>query len=120
MALVTLAQLQAHLRIPVGVSSPPTAAEADLQLKLDAAEAAILLYLERPTDVDWTATMAGWDGGSPAPVVPASVVAAVLLQAAELYGFRGDDLDTVKREAPGDLAPAIKALLYRYRDPALA
>jgi hypothetical protein len=117
---VTLAQLQAHLRLPVGVSSPATAAEADLQLKLDAAEALVLQYIARPTDADWTATMAAWDGGSPAVAVPATIQAAILLQAGELYGFRGDDLETVKREAPGDLAPGIKALLYRFRDPALA
>jgi hypothetical protein len=119
MALVSVAQLQAHLRLPIG--SGTLTAEADLELKLSAAEATVLQYIERPTDAAWTATMASWgDGGSPEVAPPPAVQAAILLQAAELYGFRGDDLETVPREAPGDLAPTIKALLYRWRDPALA
>jgi len=44
----------------------------------------------------------------------------VLLQAAELYRFRGDDLDEVKDRQPGDLSPFIKTLLYRFKDPSLA
>jgi hypothetical protein len=51
---------------------------------------------------------------------PAVVQAAILEQAAELYGFRGDDPDSVKRDAPGDLSPSIKAKLYRLRKPVLA
>jgi len=91
-----------------------------LQLKLDQAEAIVRDYIARPADLAWTAVVVSWDSGSPLVPVPPSITAAILLQAAELYGFRGDDLETVKREAPGDLAPAIKALLYRWRDPALA
>ena len=119
MALVTLAQLQAHLRLPVGVSSPPTTAEDDLQLKLDAAAEAVLQYIARPSDAAWTLTIAGWDGGSPVVPVPTLIQLAILEMAAALSGFRGDDLESPKADH-GDLPPVVKTLLYRYRDPALA
>lgn len=120
--IVTLAQLQAHLRLPVGQSSPLTDQEADLELKLEIAQDLVLAYVARPDDEDWTARLAMWVEGevtSPATEVPARVKAAILMQAAELWGFRGDDLDAPKREAPGDLSPTIKALLYSLRDPML-
>jgi hypothetical protein len=123
-AIVTLAELQAHLRLPVVQSSPLTVAEADLQLKLDIAEGIVLGYIARPDDAEWTALLAMWAAGeetSPATVVPPQVRGAVLLQAAELWAFRGDDPGSVEfqpaRDAPGDLSRTIKALLYRFRDP---
>lgn len=110
--LVDLAQAQRHLRRPVGVSSPMTSDEQDIQDKLDQATALIFQYLERPDDVAWTAEMDAWTSDS----VPAPVVAAILIQLSELYRFRGDDFEGPKREA-GYLAPSIVSLLKRYRDP---
>lgn len=122
MAIVTLEQLQAHLRLTVGSESPLTPEQEDLQLKLDIAEGMVLDYLARPDDADWTALLQHWVDGevaSPAETVPPAVKGAILLQAGELYGFRGDDLDNPKRDATGDLCPAAKACVYRFRDPAL-
>lgn len=120
--IVSLAQLQRHLRLDVGQSSPLTDDEADLELKLYAAQEIILGYIARPDDTNWSSLIEMWVEGlvtSPSTEVPRQIIAAILMQAAELWGFRGDDLEQPKREAPGDLSPTIKALLYRFRDPAL-
>ncbi len=122
MALIcTLAQLQAHLRLPVGQSSPLTTSEADLELKLVIAQAVILRYIARPDDADWTALLTMWADGSetsPGTEPLPEVKGAILMKAAELWGFRGDDLEGPKNE-PGDLSPTIKALLFQLVDPAL-
>lgn len=110
--LIDLSQAQRHLRLPVGVSSPMTNGELDVQEKLDQATALIVQYLERPDDTAWTAEMAAWTVQN----VPGPVAAAILIQLAELYRFRGDDGEGPKREA-GYLAPTVVALLKRYRDP---
>lgn len=118
--IATLAQLQAHLRLPVGADSPLTTAEADLQLKLEQAQALILDYIARPADEAWTAEIASWISGSPIVAAPPQVQAAILMQAAELYRFRGDDLEAPADRQVGDLSPAIKTMLYRFKDPAIA
>lgn len=122
MALIaTLEDLQKHLRLPVGQSSPLSDDEADMTEKLETAQELVLDYIARPADLSWTERIASWVSGlpstSPATIPPAKIKHAILMQAAELWGFRGDDLDGPKREAPGDLSPTIKALLYSYRDP---
>jgi len=114
--IVTLAQARAHLRLSAAEGA------TDLVDKLAAAEAVVLDYIRRPDDADWTARIEDWVAGatvSPAAEVPLQIKAAILMQMAELWAFRGDDLDGPKREAPGDLSPTIKALLYKFRDPAL-
>jgi hypothetical protein len=116
--IVTMSDLLRHLRLS------ESADQTDLYAKLTQAQAMVLDYLADPTNATWTATLAAWGEpvGSPGVVVPAPAVvqAAILEQAAELYGFRGDDPDSVKRDAPGDLSPSIKAKLYRLRKPVLA
>ncbi len=112
--LITLARAQRHLRLPVGVSSPMTSDELDVQEKLDDAEATIRQYLARPGDTVWEAEMDSWT----VDTVPGYVAAAILLQLGELYRFRGDDMEGPKREA-GYLAPSVVALLKRTRDPVL-
>lgn len=116
--LVTLTMFRRHLNLP---TTGDLLNLSDLQAKLDQATAIVLDYLARPSDTAWTATIESWGlGGSPEIPVPPQVQAAILEQAAELYGFRGDDPNPLKRDAPGDLAPAIKAKLYRLRQPVIA
>ena len=109
MALVTLEQTQRHLHLPITEDDP------DLQDKIDQATDLILQYLERPSDADWTATLATW--GDTADT-PGPVVAAILVQTGELYRWRGDD-NTDARPTQ-DLSPLVRAYLGRYKDPVLA
>jgi hypothetical protein len=126
MALITLAQAQRHLRLEVTIdhgspagSPPPDDSEMDLELKMAQAEAIVLDYLARPTE------MASWSSDpvplSPYTTVPAVVQAAILIVLGDLWRFRGDDPEGVmpKREH-GFLTPQVTSLLQRYRDPALA
>lgn len=110
---VTLAQAKAHLYIPIIAGDPR---DPDLTAKLDAAEATILDYIGR--------TAAGqlrvdeWIAAVP-PAAPAFVLHAILLQFGELCRYRGDDLDTPKRDEYQDLLPPIVSLLRRVCDPVL-
>jgi hypothetical protein len=106
---LTLAQAKDHLRLTTPDGDP---SEADLTLKLVAAEQVILTYLS--TSAYWAPIVAAWD----AATLPADVQAAMLLELGELYRFRGDEKDTPARDP--DLAPAIVGLLRRWRDPAVA
>jgi hypothetical protein len=78
------------------------------------AQAIVLEYIARSSDTAWTATIAAWTEVTVPPVVQA----AILLQLGELYRYRGDD-EMPKRDE-GDLAPGVKSLLRRYRDPVIA
>ena len=100
-ALVTLKQAKDHLYItwPDGDSR-----DADVQLKLDQAEAVILKYLKTPA--------AAWVSPE---TVPGPVSAAILLMLTRLYEHRGD-----LQDADADLWAAIDRLLKQFRDPALA
>lgn len=111
--LLTLAAAKQHLRVTDDNSN------GDILTKLEQAEAIVLDYLARPSDATWTATMATWGAGSPVTAAPLAVQAAILEQLAELYSFRGDDPAYPERP-PGDLAPSIKAKLYRLRLPVMA
>lgn len=105
MARVTLAQAAAHLRQPelLGTGTPADV-NPDLALKLAQAESIILDYLKDLAP-------------DPSPIINA----AILLQLAELWRFRGDDLDGLRQpQTSGDLSPTITNLLRRLRDPALA
>lgn len=112
MSLITLEQAKAHLRIDTPSSSPPDAAEADLLLKMAAAEHIVLDYLKVASTSPplWTDEFD----------VPPLVSAAMLYQLGELYRFRGDDEGRADRADAGSLAPLVEGLLRRYRDPALA
>lgn len=99
MALITLTQAKGHLGITTADGDPT---DVMLQLKMDHAEAIILDYLKDQAP-------------DPSPVI----TAAILIQLAELYRFRGDDPDGPAYE-DGQLCPAVTNLLRRKRDPALA
>ena len=111
---VTLAQAKAHLRLATPEGHPD---DADVQEKLDAAEAVVLRYVQR--SVVGVSLVASW--GSEAP---ADLRAAVLLQLGELWRFRGDDPATLAlapaRDVATDLAPVVLGLLRRFGDPVLA
>jgi hypothetical protein len=149
MARVTLAQAVQHLALPIVLDTdPPDPRQADLALKLLAAEAIIVDYLKIPPVInplapapaprdtvlppDWTT----WPPvDPPAPVTPPRgqipeddpiVQAAILLELAELWRFRGDDQRHEGPDRPdhdteqGQLSHIITNILRRYRDPALA
>jgi hypothetical protein len=108
--LVTMDQARAHILLPpFATGSPASEDENDQRLKLDAAEAIILDYLDTRADVTWTAE-----------TVPTLVKAAILIQFAELVRFRGDEQ---KGEGPeqtdGNLSPSVTNILRRFRDPVL-
>lgn len=112
--LITLDEFKDHARITW------SAEDADLQLKLDVAEELVLDYVNQRRDddaADWEAEVYAWTPVS----APQRVRQAILLMATELYRFRGDDpaTDQAKRGL-GELPPAVTALLYRLRDPAVS
>lgn len=112
MSLVSLDNAKNHLQIttPDSLNDPMN---VDLRVKLTQAEAIVLDYLKTyPTNDDGSLV---WDELT----VPGMVQAAILLQLAELWRFRGDDTDGPSY-LNGELAPPIANLLRRYRDPALA
>jgi hypothetical protein len=116
---VTLAQAIAHLQIPIIVDTdPPDPRQADLQLKVDQAEAIILDYIKGgPVYVDPLIYP-----GDPPPI-DLVIQAAILLEVGELWRFRGDDQFKEGPEHDLDisqLSPSITNLLRRKRSPALA
>jgi len=98
--LVTLAEAKDHLRITLPPGDP---GDADLQAKLDEAEAIIRDYVD-DDDPAWT----------PA-TVPPPIRAAIKLQLAGLVEDPGDDNTT-----EADLWLRIKRLLQPYHSPTLA
>ena len=109
-SIVTLAQAKKHLRLTTFED------DDDVYLKLEQATSMVLDYIWRDDD-DWVDTIVGWT----ATTAPRSIVAAVLVQFAELYRFRGDDPpDTTPKREHGFLSPQVTAYLHRYRDPGIA
>jgi len=113
---VTLVQAKTHLRIATAPGHPD---DADIQEKLDAAEAAILRYVARSPAGAALVEQYVEDLDA-----PADLRAAVLLQLGELWRFRGDDPATLAlapaRDAATDFAPGVLGLLRRFGDPVLA
>lgn len=106
--LITLPEAKTHLRVT------DAAHDADIQAKLDAAEAIILDFCN--STAYWREITPTWDGDT----VPRQVKAAILLELGELYRFRGDDPEAPERWDDHDLSPAIIGLLRRTHDPAVA
>jgi Phage gp6-like head-tail connector protein len=81
--------------------------DAILEVYLEAAHRIVLDRLERATtDSDLLALMVAWT----AETVPGPVKAAVLVQLAELYRFRGDDPEAVAAE-PGRLSKNVERFI---------
>jgi hypothetical protein len=114
--MVTLAQAKAHLRITTPDGDPD---DADLQLKLDAATAAIRRYVAR-SDYGQTFVDQWLDPTTTDP----DAQAAVLLQLGELWRFRGDDPGSINyspaRDPGSDLSPVVVGLLRRFTYAVLA
>jgi hypothetical protein len=106
-ALVTLQEAKDHL----GLTTPDgDAGDADLTVKLAAAEAVVLTYCDVQV-TPWTAD-----------TIPMLVHAAILFQLGELFAFRGDDTheEDPDRALGLDLSPKVRDLLRAYRTPTLA
>ena len=107
--LVTLAQVKARLRIT------STADDGDVQSLADQAEAQIVGWCS--TTARAKAVADTWVDAAAAPLV---VVAAILVQAGELYRFRGDEPAGPPREAGEELGVQVRELLRAYHDPGVA
>jgi hypothetical protein len=94
--LVSIERAKEHLNITFDDNS------ADLQAKVLEASAIVVDYIKKP-EIDWTEETA-----------PPLIQAAVLLVLGDLYDHRGDD----GKSDP--LSQAVRSILHRYRDPALA
>jgi hypothetical protein len=114
MALVTLAQVKAHLRLTTAAGDP---GDADLNQKMAAGEAAILNYVNR--SAQGRTNSAAWVDPT---TVPLDVQHAMLLKVGELDRFRGDDLadDGPDIDPDSGLSRAITSLLRRWSDPVIA
>lgn len=106
---VTLPQVKARLRIT------STADDVDLQALADQAEAHIVGWCS--TTVRSKAVVDTWID---ATTVPPVVVAAILVQAGELYRFRGDEPAGPPREPGEELTVQVRELLRAYHDPGIA
>lgn len=120
--VVTLEQARSHLNMPASMGSPDPA-DADLQLKIDAATQLVCEHISdrHPADPAWIAEIEAWGlTGSPAVPPPALIQAAVLFQFGELVRFRGDDPEGPLRDPYSSLSPSVEGMLRRYHDPTLA
>lgn len=96
----TLDQIKAHLRVT------DTAEDAAIQLYAELAQGLIVDRLERATtDSVVLGEIGTWDDET----APAAIRAAVLVQCAELYGRRGDEMPPV--ESDGRLSMQVERLL---------
>jgi len=103
MALVTLSDAKAHLRVTT------TTEDADLQQKVNAASAVIVDYLKDRADASWDELTA-----------PLPVQMATLLLVAYLWQHRGDDpADRDDLAVNQGVWSEIDPLLMRFRDPTL-
>jgi len=107
--LVTLAQAKDHLGITTATPDP-AGGDADVQLKLDQAEAGILERCSATTH--WAPIAAAWTAGT----VPLLVQAAILTLLAHLVEHRGDDMTNVEPAAWA----AIDRLIALNKDPVIA
>ena len=111
--LVTLQQVKDHLRI---TTAPGDAGDADLQQKLDAAQAKVVSWCSTTPRAKAIADL--WTDTT---TVPPVVTAAILIETGELDRFRGDDPDGPPRDPPGEaLTVMVRELLRTYHDVGIA
>jgi len=116
--VVTLEQARSHLNMPPSMGSPDPA-DADLQIKIDAATQLVCEYIadRNPADLVWIAEIESWGvAGSPVVAPPALIQAAVLFQFGELVRFRGDEREGPLRDPYSSLSPFVESILRRYHD----
>jgi len=114
--LVTLAQAKAHLRVSDWGESPGPE-DLDIQLKINAATAIVITYIDRSDDEDWSEEIQSWTEET----VPGDIQAAVLCMVEYLYRFRGGDVLTdAPKSQHGWLPPDVVNYLTRWRDPAVS
>jgi hypothetical protein len=104
---VTLDQAKRRLRVT-------SADDIDLQDLVDQAEAHVLDWCRKTAR-----SQAITDTWTPANV-PRQVVAAILVQTAELDRFRGDDPEGPLRQEGEELSVLVRELLRAYHDPVIA
>jgi hypothetical protein len=109
---ITAAHVKAHLQRPDLADTDP-----DLVQKMEVAEAVIVNYVTNGNTY-WTDIAGGWTDATNTPV---DVQHAMLLKVAELWRYRGDELEGEgpKRDEASDMSPEIVRLLRRWRDPVL-
>lgn len=111
--LITLEQAKTHMR-----ASDIVGQDGDIELKIEAASAAVIDYLksyaDRFADSNYLAEDA--DDDEVADSIPPVVKLAVLMQTAHYYMDREGNVDF----GLGKLCPQAESLLYRLRDPAYA
>ena len=107
--LVTLREAHIQLRQPEGNAE----IDADIEMKLAQATGLVLDVCN--TTEYWRGVTATWTEAT----VPAAVHAAILVQLAFMYAHRGDS-DASKLVDQDGLAPGVRGLLMRHRDPVIA
>lgn len=109
MSLMALEDAKVHLNIT------DTSHDADVAMKLDAAEAIVLDYIGSTST--WRTIVAAWTSDT----LPAAVQAAILVQLGELFGVTGrGDEPKGPVHVPGQLSQQVTNYLMRYRDPVVA
>lgn len=120
MALVTIAQVDAALKLDIDVNATPedrAVRRADLEFKISQAEDIVIDYIKQP-DHEWDV---GDTTASPsvASNVPGGISAAVIMVISALYDDQAR-ADMLSALSGSDLKNPIVGLLYRHRDPSLA
>ena len=105
---VTLEQAKRRLRVTT------TDDDVDLQDLINQAEAHVLEWCS--TTPRSKAVADAWT----AETIPPVVVAAILVQTAELDRFRGDDPEGPPRQDGEELGVAVRELVRAYHDPVIA
>jgi hypothetical protein len=105
---VTLDQAKRRLRVT------STTEDVDLQDLIDQAEAHVMEWCSTTARAKTVAD--AWTSDT----VPKVVVAAILVQTAELDRFRGDDTDGPPRQDGEELCVTVRELLRPYHDPVVA
>lgn len=121
--LVTLEQAKRHLYI----DQADTSRDDDVMDKIEEASAAVISYLKTSAAgfLDSSGLLQVDSSGnpvldSPSVHVPYQIRAATLQLLTALFENRGDDGGALSKFEHGYLPPAVTALLYPLRDPALA
>jgi hypothetical protein len=118
-ALVTVADMYAYLKLPPAGDGSPSAIDAELQLKIDAATSILCGYItdRTPDDPDWTAAVEAWTPQT----APPDVLLAIRVMTAGTFRFTGEDASsTDKKRERGSLPEDVYNLIMRFLDPTAA